>query len=478
MISRRQVLVALTSPVLAVDGWTDLFDGQSLAGWKANAPASWRVEDGQIVGDGPASHLFWTGGELTNFELEVEVMTAPAANSGVYFHTAYQAEGFPKKGFEVQVNNTAAGAGTYRERKRTGSLYGIRNVYKQLARDGEWNRLRVAVRGKNVQIWVNGLLTVDYTEPTPVVMPPSQETARFLDKGTFALQCHDPGSKVRYRAIRVRPLPAGAAGAPLPADLTYRQVIEYGVKNYPLVDWHVHFKPGFGLREAMERSRRDGIQYGVAANCGRLSSVRTDAAARAFFQSVKGENAFVGMQAEGGDWTRVFSRETCAAFDYIFNDGMIWTDDKGRWTRLYRPDELGDVGDGEAFIEEHVSRLVTMLKEQPIDLFAIPTYLPEALAARRERLWTAARMKRVVEAAAAGGVAIELNDRYRVPSVEFVMMAKEAGCKFALGTGNSGAEDLKRSEYGLEMIAKCKLGWQDFFVPGAWQARAVERKWR
>jgi hypothetical protein len=338
-----------------------------------------------------------------------------------------------------------------------------------MARDGEWFWIRAAVRGKNVQVWVNGVLTVDYMEPTPAVRPPSQETERYLDKGTFALQCHDPGSKIRFRTIRARRLPETPVTATFEADATWKQVLALGVKNYPLVDWHVHFKTGFGFAEAMERSRRDGIAYGLAANCGRHSQMRTDAAARAFVESVKGSTAFVGMQAEGGDWMKVFAKETCAAFDYIFNDGMIWTDDSGssgRWTRLYRAEDLGPVRDTEKFMDELVERTVVMLREQPIDIYAIPTFLPEVVNGQRAKLWTEARMRKVIDAAASSGVAIELNDRYRLPEAKFILMAKAAGCKFALGTGNSGAEDLRRSEYGFEMIEACKLGWQDFYAPG------------
>lgn len=468
MFTRRGALGVLAAgAAYAVDGWKDLFDGQSLKGWKASGDqTSWRVEGGCLLGDGKVSHLFHEGEVYKDFELEAEVLTQPGCNSGIYFHTVFQEQGFPKKGFEVQVNNTAAGEGTYRERKRTGSLYGMRNVYKQMAKDGEWFWIRVVVRGKNVQTWVNGVLTVDYTEPTPVVLPPSQETERYLDKGTFALQCHDPGSKVRFRTIRVRKLPEVPMTNTFDADMTWRKVMALGVKNFPMVDWHVHFKTGFGFAEAMERSRRDGIAYGMAANCGRQSQLRTDAQAMAFVQSVKGSTAFVGMQAEGGDWMKQFSRETCAAFDYIFNDGMIWTDAAGKWTRLYRAEDLGPVKDAERFMDELVERTVLMLRHQPIDIYAIPTFLPDAVNGQRAKLWTEARMQRVIDAAAKSGIAIELNDRYRLPEAKFILMAKAAGCKFALGTGNSGAEDLRRSEYGIEMMEACKLGWQDFYAPG------------
>ena len=105
-----------------------------------------------------------------------------------------------------------------------------------------------------------------------------------------------------------------------------------------------------------------------------------------------------------------------------------------------------------------------------------PTYIPDQLATDYDKLWTEARMRQVVDAAAKNHVAIELNDRYKLPSAAFVKMAKAAGCKFTFGTNNTGPSDLGRSEYGLKMIDECKLGWQDFFVPGAWWPKATQRK--
>src|SRR5450631_1560133 len=193
-------------PLLAADeGWIPLFNGKNLDGWKPSEHQdAWTVRDGQIVADGARSHLFYTGRDFKNFELEVEALAETACNSGVYFHTAYQETGFPTKGFEVQINNTALGEGTYRERKKTGSLYGLRNVYMQLIPDAQWFKLRVAVRGKNVQVRLNDTLVVDYTEPTPAVIPAGAERERYLDRGTFALQCHNDGSKALFRSVRVR----------------------------------------------------------------------------------------------------------------------------------------------------------------------------------------------------------------------------------------------------------------------------------
>jgi histidinol phosphatase-like PHP family hydrolase len=90
--------------------------------------------------------------------------------------------------------------------------------------------------------------------------------------------------------------------------------------------------------------------------------------------------------------------------------------------------------------------------------------------------WTEPRMRKVIEAVARNGVAIELNNRCQLPRPPFVRMAREAGCRFSLGSNNGSLESLGRSEHGLRMIEECKLRWQDFFVPGAWGPKAVERK--
>src|SRR5512146_2164944 len=163
--TRRRVLgMLLAAPAVryaygdAAGEWTPLFDGKSLKGWKASEQQNaFSVAEGQIVAHGGRSHLFYTGtvrnGDFKNFELSADVMTRPGSNSGIYFHTAYQPSGWPRAGFEVQVNNTFKG-----DNRKTGSLYGVRNVYKQFADDNEWFNLNIQVRGKNIQVRLNGML--------------------------------------------------------------------------------------------------------------------------------------------------------------------------------------------------------------------------------------------------------------------------------------------------------------------------------
>jgi hypothetical protein len=164
-ITRRTALGAMAGAALlqgAAGDWVGLFDGSSLNGWKAaESAASWKVADGCLTANGPRSHLFYTGpvrgAQFKNFELEAEVMLWPGSNSGIYFHTARQASGWPAKGFEIQLDNTNKGEGTYREHKKTGSLYGVRNQYKSFVRDNQWFRVNILVRAKTIQVRVRPL---------------------------------------------------------------------------------------------------------------------------------------------------------------------------------------------------------------------------------------------------------------------------------------------------------------------------------
>jgi hypothetical protein len=182
--------------------WISLFDGKSLDGWKVGASAeTFKVEDGTIVVNGNVAHLFYDGPvmnhDFKNFEFKAKVMTFPGANSGIYFHTGYQEKGWPSKGYEVQVNNS------HTDWRRTGSLYSVDDVKEVYVKDNEWYTESITVQGKRIVIKINDRTVVDFTEPDNVNKP----GGRMIANGTFALQGHDPKSKVLFKDIMVRALP-------------------------------------------------------------------------------------------------------------------------------------------------------------------------------------------------------------------------------------------------------------------------------
>lgn len=197
------LLLMVCAAAQAEEKWVDLIYENTLMGWKAaENPESFTIEDGVIICHGERAHLFYTGPisnhDFTNFELKAQVKTEPGSNSGIYFHTAYQASDWPSKGFEVQVNNSSD-----HEKRMTGSLYNMVDVFNVKSKDNEWFELHIIVKNKLVQIYVNGEPYVNFNEPNPP-SPPSDMPGRVLSSGTFALQAHDPDSKVYYKEIQVK----------------------------------------------------------------------------------------------------------------------------------------------------------------------------------------------------------------------------------------------------------------------------------
>lgn len=203
LLSLTLTLTTLAIPALGADdeGWVSLFNGKDMTGWRINEDSkAFRVEDGTIIVQGPRAHAFYVGEDgkanFRNFVLKAEVMTFPKANSGIYIHTRYQDKDWPKRGYEAQVNNS------HSDPKRTGGLYSVQDNFDAVAKDNEWFTYEIMVQGKHIVIKINDKVVSDYTEPEDLNRPERQ-----LSEGTFALQAHDPGSKVCFRNLQVKVLP-------------------------------------------------------------------------------------------------------------------------------------------------------------------------------------------------------------------------------------------------------------------------------
>jgi hypothetical protein len=215
------------------DGFVSLFDGKTLDGWKVGENANaFQVHDDMIVMEYPATdhgpaHLFYAGTvnghDFKNFDLRVEVMTFPCANSGIYFHTEYQEAGWPKRGLECQVNNSHV------DWRRTGSLYAIKNLSwgpetpsadnkemvtileKAPVKDNVWYTQEIVYQDGMVTVKLNGETLVEYKIADGDLQHKLSTGMIWLPRGTFALQGHPPMpdhiSKACFRNIRVKVLP-------------------------------------------------------------------------------------------------------------------------------------------------------------------------------------------------------------------------------------------------------------------------------
>jgi len=196
------LLVLLILPNPGSAQWVNLFAGEHLSAWRASEnPQTFQLSEGNLTVHGPRAHLFYegplAGHDFKDFELKVQVMTYPQANSGVYIHTDFLEKAWPAKGYEIQVNNSQS------DWRRTASLYNIVDVAEVFVPDQAWFELHISVKGKRIVTRIDGITVVDYTEPANPLRKEGQ-MERKLSSGTIAIQGHDPNSKVQYRDLMVR----------------------------------------------------------------------------------------------------------------------------------------------------------------------------------------------------------------------------------------------------------------------------------
>jgi hypothetical protein len=233
---------------------------------------------------------------------------------------------------------------------------------------------------------------------------------------------------------------------------------------FQLTDLHIHLKGGFTIEDAVVKSGNENVRYGIAVNCGIGFPVQNDFQLDSVITAMKMYPQFyIGMQAEGREWVNLFSKESIEKFDYIFTDAMTFVDKKGRRNRIWIENETW-IDDEQQFMDDLVALIVKIISTEPIDIYVNPTYLPEKLADKYNALWTEPRMYKVIHAATKHHVAIEINNRFKIPSYDFIMRAKQAGAKFTIGTNNTDG-NFPGPEYAREMIEKCGLKESDFYIP-------------
>jgi hypothetical protein len=438
------------------DRWVSIKPGKTLRGWKTDGNRTDFGYSGDTLLLTGRSTFYYSGriheARFRNFELLADIKTEPDAVAALWFHSG------AASGYQVLINNTPTGE----EHRKTGSLGCVRNIYKSMAADGEWFTLYVKVVKKHITVKVNDLLVVDYVEPDEPYRMDENRGMR-IAQGTFALSSYTD-KPVKINRLHIRPLPDKENPERTDAvDERKDEIIRLQQTNFQVIDYHVHLK-GWNREQAMAHSRKTGIFYGIAPNCGIGFPVTSDADIDAYLDTTQNMSCFNAMQGEGREWPTTFSAEAREEFDYVFTDAMTFTDHKGRRTRLWMPDEVWIDIDREQYMDMIVDRTVKVLKEEPISISVNPTFLPEQMMPDYDSLWTDVRINKVVEALAAKGIALEINARYCIPHEKMIRAAKEAGIRFAFGTNNANSE-MGKLEYCIEMMQKCGITDHDMFFP-------------
>ncbi len=443
--------------------WTPLFDGKSLDGWKpSESQSTWSVVDGALVSGGPRSHLFYdgpvAGHDFRNFELKLQFKLEGQSNSGLFFHTAFSDAASPPKGYELQVNSSP------KETRKTGSLFAVRGIYVDFAPDGQWADLWLKVTGKRVQIKVNDVLMADYVEPDNA---PRTRKGRLLSSGTFALQAHDPETKVAYRDIQVKPLSVDATDEgdssyiPDPAPDFARQIDEFGSRNVPVIDYHIHLRGGMTVEKAVISQAKTGVQSGVLENAGADWPLSNDEKIREFIAAAETLPVYIGLQVNDRDWFKAIAPELIARLDYVLADTMIMNDENGKPQKLWLEDQY-EIADVDAWLDRYFAHCMTVVNE-PVTILANPTWLPPRVADRYDAFWNDERMTQLIDAAVRNKVAFEIQAGSAFPNDKFIELAKSKGAKFTIGRNNHNDKPIDLVPC-FEKMRKHKLGPDDMLL--------------
>lgn len=200
-MKRNQKLALGLAIIIVITGCstpsTSLFDGKTLDGWECDPPelaSNWFVENGELVGENPEEEasLLWTTQSFRDFEVELDYMTlSKDYDSGLFLRAiSHQVQIGISRSLEKDMTGCI-----YAPIDEQGSYPGQTDKVAEFHKIGEWNHLKVIIRGKQIQSILNGEPFVDY------------EAINIPDEGPVGLQLHGGvHMKVNFRNITLREL--------------------------------------------------------------------------------------------------------------------------------------------------------------------------------------------------------------------------------------------------------------------------------
>jgi hypothetical protein len=202
-------------------GWTLLFDGHSLDGWRGYkkpdaAGLRWKVDDGALslpaqTAAGTRSGDIISRDTFEQFELTLDWRIAPGGNSGIKYFILEDLDS--AIGHEYQViddeRHADAKIGPHRQ---TAAFYDVLPATERPVKPaGEWNTTRIVVRGQTVEHWLNGKKVLQYELGSPALKAAIAKSkfkgiARFGTRQNGHILLQDHGNQVWFRSIKIRRL--------------------------------------------------------------------------------------------------------------------------------------------------------------------------------------------------------------------------------------------------------------------------------
>jgi hypothetical protein len=191
-------------------GFTPLFNGKDLTGWRVNEGGNikvWDAENGILFVKGGGGGWLMTDKEYSDFELRLEFKMPEKGNSGVALRCALKGNPHSEAGMEIQLLDDEWHKKNYKGLKNTqltGSIYGIVPPSKDALKPvGEWNQMRITAKGPHITIELNGEKIVD-ADLRDHRDKEKEHKGMMRPKGHLGLQSHD--GRVEFRKLYVKEL--------------------------------------------------------------------------------------------------------------------------------------------------------------------------------------------------------------------------------------------------------------------------------
>lgn len=225
-------------------------------------------------------------------------------------------------------------------------------------------------------------------------------------------------------------------------------------EDFPLVDYHVHLSNELTIEKAIELAQKRNIKLGIVQHPGEYFGMKTDKQLAAYINNLRKYPVYVGLQPIYPGWAKNFSNALIEQLDYVLMDGIIIPSENGGWDYTWQVDYY--VENTESFMDRYMKHVTNILRNEPINIFAWPTFLPMAISKDYHKLWTNKRMDTIIQLAKNRNIAIEINEIAHVPDSRFITKAKKEGLKFTFGT-DARNDNAGRFNYCLQIVKECGL---------------------